>query len=382
MRALMQRLSALDADAENAVRIITLFDKLVQQRSGLTGLVRSAAVFSECAVGATDAIGRVAARAGSDGSPLDGTKPATATTHPVDGGGQVWLERSGPSLPLDDIVLERFAAAVAIIRERQLAALPRLGDPALVELLISEASGEPERARAIHLIGLTPATRVRVLAVEGSADDVLPHSADVLGHAPVQGLHALVVLGGDLPDAMLARCARVGVGPLARADEAWQSWHGARLAVRFTADGEPDQHGRRGLHVIHWDDLGGLAALAEHVPTDTISQIPDVVALDRLAAERTGMVTILALQVACQTESLRRAATALHMHHSSVAARLARAEEALGFSIRTAIGRNRLMIALVLRHLRDNDHAQPPVGMTRSNYRSSPAAGETTPRGR
>jgi len=43
------------------------------------------------------------------------------------------------------------------------------------------------------------------------------------------------------------------------------------------------------------------------------------------------------------------------MHHSSVAARLARAEQVLGFPVRTAPGRNRLLLALALRHLRDAD---------------------------
>lgn len=357
MRALMQRLSALDADAENAVRIIALFDRMVQQRIGLAALVRSAALFSECTVGATDPAGRVAARASADGRPLDATKPATATSYPVDGGGEVWLERSGQPLLLDDIVLERFAAAVAITRDRQLAALPRLGDPALVELMISGTSGEPERARAIHLIGLTPAARVQVLAVAGDASELLHHCPHLLGHAPVQDLHALVILGEQLPGGLAGRGTRVGVGPLARADEAWRSWHGARLAVRFTVDGPAhERHGPPQAHVVHWGDLGGLAALAEYVPTDAIAQIPDVTALDRLAAERTGAVTLVTLQAFCRTESLRLAATALHMHHSSVAARLTRAEDVLGFPIRTATGRSRLMLALALRHLRDTDH--------------------------
>ena len=354
MRALMQRLSALDADAENAVRIITLFDRMVQQRTGLAALVRSAAVFSECTVGATDPSGRVAARADADGRPLEHAKPATATSHPVDGGGEVWLERTAPALPLDDIVLERFAAAVAITRDRQLATLPRLGDPALVELLISGTSGEPERARAIHLIGLAPATRVRVLAVAGDTTGFLSRCQGLLGHAPVQDLYALVLLGADLPASVTG--TRVGVGPLVRADEAWRSWHGARIAVRFTADAPAlDPRGPHEPHVVRWDELGGLAALAEYVPTDAIAQIPDVGALDRLAAERTGAVTIAALQAVCRTESLRLAATALHMHHSSVAARLARAEQVLGFPVRTAPGRSRLLLALALRHLRDAD---------------------------
>lgn len=51
--------------------------------------------------------------------------------------------------------------------------------------------------------------------------------------------------------------------------------------------------------------------------------------------------------------SIRQAAARLHMHHSSVAARLARAQAALGFPLDTAAGRLRLATALVLAHLRD-----------------------------
>jgi DNA-binding PucR family transcriptional regulator len=42
----------------------------------------------------------------------------------------------------------------------------------------------------------------------------------------------------------------------------------------------------------------------------------------------------------------------MHLHHSSVVARLERAEEELGFSVRSPNGRTRLAFALTLRHLR------------------------------
>jgi hypothetical protein len=115
-------------------------------------------------------------------------------------------------------------------------------------------------------------TRVRVLAVAADTAGFLSRCPGLLGHAPVQDLYALVLLGADLPGSVT-----------------------------------------------------------------------------------TGAVTIAALQAVCRTESLRLAATALHMHHSSVAARLARAEQVLGFPVRTAPGRSRLLLALALRHLRDAD---------------------------
>ncbi|MFC6081314.1 hypothetical protein [Sphaerisporangium aureirubrum] len=47
--------------------------------------------------------------------------------------------------------------------------LPSLGDPALVELVLSGSAGEAERSRALHLLGLRLTAPVRVLAVKGTS---------------------------------------------------------------------------------------------------------------------------------------------------------------------------------------------------------------------
>ena len=106
--------------------------------------------------------------------------------------------------------------------------------------------------------------------------------------------------------------------------------------------------------MVDWDDLGGYLALAEHVPPEAIAEIPDVRALDRLVGSRGGRLIVATLHAVCTTDSIRHAGSALQLHHSSVAARLDRAEEELGFSVRTAAGRTRLALALTLRHLRDH----------------------------
>jgi hypothetical protein len=139
------------------------------------------------------------------------------------------------------------------------------------------------------------------------------------------------------------------------ADEAWRSWREARLALRFAEDAAlctgPWLHGGP---LVRWDDLGGYAALADHVSPEAISDVPDVRALDRLAAGRGGRLIIGTLHAVCMTDSIRTAGAAMHLHHSSVGARLQRAEEELGFCARTAAGRGRLALALTLRHLRDH----------------------------
>jgi hypothetical protein len=355
MRTLLLRLSALDAEAEGAVRVIAVFDALVSQHAGVGRLARVTAQLAECPVGVGEPAGGVLLRCAPDGRRLTGDRPPSASVYPIDGGGEVWLERPGPALALDDIVGERFAAAVAIVRELQAPPGPRLGDPALVELAISHSAEAPERSRALHLMGLSPATRVRVLAVAGDVAKALASCADLIGQAPIEDLYAALVLGDGTPTPSAGPGIRVGIGPQARADEAWRSWDAARLAVRFADDTAlTDGPWLHGGAVVDWDDLGGYPALAEHVPPTVIAGIPDVRALDRLAGTRGGHLIIATLHAVCMTDSIRHAGNALHLHHSSVAARLDRAEEELGFSARTASGRTRLALALTLRHLRDH----------------------------
>jgi PucR C-terminal helix-turn-helix domain len=358
MRALLQRLSGLDDVAESAVRIIELFDKLAQQRLSVHELVGSAAMFSECSVGVANAGGEVIVRVTSDGRPLEPYRPDSAVTHPVDGGGEVWLEREGPPPALDGLVLERFATAVAISRKRERAAAPGAGRASLVEVMIRRAADDGDRNRAIQLFGLVPESPIRVLAVAPCTAEIPSGCPRPLGKAVAEQLLALVVHGDENLRSCMREAtagARIGVGPSVPAAEAWRSWHAARLAVRFADDGNgPAASGSPpDTSVVFWDDLGGLTALAEYVPPDAVSEIPDVAALDRLAAERTGTVMLAALRALCETESIRVAARALHMHHSSVGQRLDHAEQVLGFSVRTALGRNRLAIALALRRLRE-----------------------------
>ncbi|HEY1778203.1 MAG TPA: helix-turn-helix domain-containing protein [Solirubrobacteraceae bacterium] len=358
MRALLQRLSGLDDVAESAVRIIELFDKLAQERLSLADLVRSAALFSECPIGVSDPDGTVVLRISVDGQRLELQRPETAVGQPVDGGGDVWLERDGPPLALDELVLERFATAVALARKRE-AVQPRAGDPALVELMLSPDTDEADRMRAIQLFGLVPTSPIRALVVAGRATEVLGRCARPLGKSPIGDVLAVIVFGDeDLRVRLkhLAAGVRVGVGPRVPAGEAWRSWQAARLAARLADGASRTGAGcsERDPGVVFWDDLGGLATVAEYVPTEAISQIPDVIALDQLASERTGTVTLDALRALCEAESIRLAARTMHMHHSSMGQRLDHAEQTLGFSVRPAPGRHRLALAMALRRLRDN----------------------------
>jgi hypothetical protein len=336
MKGLLLRLSALDSDAASAVRVISFFDHLLAQHSGLDRLVASTAQLAECPAGLNVPDTGVWLHVDADGALL-ATAPSPARSRALDGGGQVWLERRGSALPLDEIVLERFAIAADVLLRETMGRLSGLDDPALVELVVSESAGDAERSRALHLLGFSPLTSLRVLAVQ---DGPLPTPPGP--QAAVGALHAVLVVG----EAAISTDHSVGVGPLLPAARAPQSWRAAAMAVRFAVPGV--------INVVEWDQLGGLGMVAQKLQPADFDGVADVAALDRLAAEPGGSDTLDVLTAVCATDSMRKAAVLVHRHHSSVAARLTRAETVLGFKAHTPAGRFRLTLALVLRTLRDS----------------------------
>jgi hypothetical protein len=367
VKGLLLRLSALDADAESAVRVIAFFDRLVAQRPTLDAVLKATAALAECPVGVDDPGRGVVVRA----APPDwvGGGRLTRATRRLDGGPEragaeaavVWLDRRGAPLPLDEILLERFAIAAAVAVAY--APLPVLGDPALLELVLDEHAGEIERARALHLLGIVATTPVQAVAV-AAADPAaaargLEGAARHFGAAIGTGYAVLLLDGGVPADFRPDPGVRMGAGEVCPASAAARSWHTARIALRFaSADGHPGSHDRdadvlAAPALVRWERLGVLALLAEHIPAEAAARHPDVAVIDALARERGGADTLATLQAVAAAGSIRQAATRLHMHHSSVAARLSRAQSALGFPLDTAAGRLRLATALVLAHLRD-----------------------------
>jgi sugar diacid utilization regulator len=133
-----------------------------------------------------------------------------------------------------------------------------------------------------------------------------------------------------------APVVRVGVGRPVPGLQARTSWTQAKLALRFaTADDA----------IIDYAELGSLVLLAE-LPPERLRAQPDVVALDALAA-----TDVAALEAFCRTGSLRKAAALLHLHHSSVADRLAHVEKRLGWRLDEPGDRFRARFALLARRL-------------------------------
>ncbi|MEU0641672.1 helix-turn-helix domain-containing protein [Streptomyces umbrinus] len=354
MKGLLLRLSALDADAAAALRVIAHFEALLGAgRLDTESLVRSTAGLAECPAG-LEVGGRVV-RFGSAGTVPAGPVGTVSGSAEFAPGGRVWLERAGAPGPFDELVLEWMAIAAGVVHgsREQDSAPHQVADPALVERVLSEREAVEDRARALRLLGLVPEQPLRVIAVAGAS------SVAVLGRRELRpGVRVAAV--GPLAVALVPGAAsaadelraflreqgteggvRIGVGGSAPALDAGVSWAQARLALRFAVDvaGLPDEA------VVDHDTLGPVALLAD-IPVDRLRAQPDVRALAELAEGKGGPAALAALTAFLRTGSLRHAATDLHLHHSSVAARLAVVETALGYRLSDPQDRFRAQLAL------------------------------------
>ncbi|BCY10670.1 helix-turn-helix domain-containing protein [Actinoplanes sp. L3-i22] len=361
MRDLAARLTALDPDAGAALQVIAYFDRLTEARAGLQSIVRGAAVLAGCPARLADEHRRIHLRVHPDGTnaaaPIPtaeqpGRAPSAAADQPgpaptsatveqprppsdsaagqvdeawmsvvVADGALLWLERAGPPGPVDAMILERAAGAARTVLDRT-RHHPPPADPALLELLLDPDAAEPSRLKAAARLGLKPDAEVRAVA--------LPD-----GRARLQSTAT------PPPDATM----RAGIGPAGPIAALPSSYAAARVALRFTAEGTEQDPGPR---VVHADHLGGLALLA--AATDPGGDpIPDVQALHRTAA--TAPWALATLDAVAESPSLRTAAGALRVHHSTLQERLSPFDHLLGWDFRTPQGRLRLQLALALHRL-------------------------------
>lgn len=354
MEALATRLSNLDSHVEGAIRVVMFYDTLMRRRVDLPALARASAGLAECVAGIRlHSTGRVI-RMSPCGTEATG-EAAVSSRSPIlldeEEIGEVWLERAVAG-PLDEVVLDRLAIAVAAVVERYGPARTTMADPALVELVVSAGSDEAGRARALRLLGFAPGQTLHVAAVSSDlaldrvAAAVCPghlvKAAPLVGAAagpphPATGAPAVGAVVGQPYPATGAQAAGAAVGSPHLATSApspgvgallatrlgdfppgvragvgsdphpARAWSEARTALRFTTTRTP---------VVHHTDLGALSLLAQ-VPPDALRTNPDVTAVATLSAE-----DLDTLDAYCATGSLRRAADLLHLHHSSVSRRL------------------------------------------------------------
>lgn len=357
VKGLMLRLSALDADATTALRVIAHFEALLGTSFDAAVLVRSTAGLAECPAGLETADGRTV-RFAPDGGELPAVPGAVSESTRLTPAGRVWLERPGEPGPLDELVVEWMAIAAQVLLGRPQSASqqqpppqPHVADPALAELVLSAREAVEDRARALRLLGLAPDRPLRVLvaSIAGPVTVALVRDSGLAAIATVrvtalgeygvalvqrhEGTASIPSPPPDLRDAVLPPGLRIGIGGGVAALDAGTSWAQARVALRFTSDLAHEA-------VVAHDDLGTVALLAD-IPVDRLRAQPDVQALGGLTGE-----SLAALAAFCRTGSLRQAAAELHLHHSSVAGRLAHVEKALGRPLTGPEDRFRAQLAL------------------------------------
>lgn len=354
MRELLGRLSALDPDAENAVRVIDFFDALVAAHSGLDGLIRGAAVLAGVPAGLDEADRHIRLRIGPDGQRLDPVplRDTWAMTSLGDSGtARVWIERTSGLSGSDAMILERLSAGVQLVLDRT-RTKSAFRDPALVEVLLDGNATDAVRRDAARKLGMPDQMKARVVATlpigaeveESGAVDWLP-SALLRWHTRMGRVGASIVpvtrdWTGDA-DTLV----RAGIGPVTGLTGLPKAWQAAFDVLRLTAAGTLEDPGPRQLR---HDTIGGLALLPRLTDRE-IAEIDDVRALE--SAERLGPWTFTVLEAITSHKSLRQAASSLHMHHSTLSERLRQLELELGYSFDAPEGRGRLYIALALRRL-------------------------------
>ncbi|MEV7872610.1 helix-turn-helix domain-containing protein [Streptomyces sp. NPDC088124] len=353
MKELAGRLAALDPDAGAALQVIAYFDRLVEGRAGLEALVRGAAVLSGCPARLVDEERGVRIRVGADGVRLDGGAPPGPhwMSAPLEPGGvpAVWLELAGPPGPgeVHSMVVERLTAAARVVLDRTRGRAPVQGpggDPASVEVLLDASAPAHARRRAAGRLGLGNTALARAVAAAGAppaVEAVTGPEARPAGACRASGAPRLS--GAGRPAAAGGR--RAGIGPAVPVLGLPASWAAARVALRFTAEGDERDPGPR---TVYADDLGSLVLLAGAVGAGA-EPVPDVRALERAVAAAPWAA--LTLHTVAFAPSLRAAATELTVHHSTLQDRLAQAEQWLGWPVRDPYGRLRLQLALLARRL-------------------------------
>ena len=326
MQDLLGRLTALDPDASETLKVVTYFDALVARSVGVESMLRGAAVLSGATVGQRD--GRQIVRVRADGVRIDPVEPSHAWPVRESGPDAVaWIERDGDPHTNDAMILERLSLALGIIRARR-----SVGPESAVELAISSYAGADERAAALPRLRLV-SEALRLVASPPDPAPLPQHPSAVVatrhGLTRATILDAAIDAGDAWPD---TAGLRLGVGIAGPGDRLPSSWSSALVAVRLTSPVEP---------VVDAAELGAMLLVAESADAGALH--PDAAALGRLDERSRELLDAVA-----EEQSVRAAAVRLGRHHSSVQERLTALVDTLGYDPRTSRGHARYVLARML----------------------------------
>ncbi|MGA0566714.1 hypothetical protein ACO2Q7_05235 [Rathayibacter sp. KR2-224] len=325
MKELVGRITALDPEASETLKVVSYFDTLIAKDVGRESLLRGAAAMAGAPVGYRDRARTT--RIAPTGQPLAGPQtslgqaswPTTAVTSDA----VVWIEREGAPHANDAMVLERVSIALAITAARR--ARDSTGS---VELALSEHATDEERGLALTRLHLDSKPRLRAVAL--LPDGPAPHGAPSATVFTSRGLaRAAVIPEGAAP----VVSGPMGIGTTVERHALPESWSAALIALRLTDEAN---------QVVDADALGGLLILAEGADRQT-SLHPDAIVLSGLDQS-----SLTLLDAIAGSDSIRSAAVRLGRHHSTVQERASALAGVLGYDPRTREGRIRYDIARIL----------------------------------
>ena len=136
----------------------------------------------------------------------------------------------------------------------------------------------------------------------------------------------------------------VGIGSGGNVFGASTSWHEALRALRFASS---TGYGRR---AVAYERLSSLELLAD-LPMDRVRRNRDVARINEIASSPTGALEVQTMEAFFVFGSLRRTAAELHVHHSTVAARLAHVQAQMGWDLDDPMDRFLATLVLMVRRI-------------------------------
>lgn len=341
MQELLGRLRALDPEASEGLRVIACFDELMAGGVAAHGLLSAAAALAGTATGMRR--GGVTVRVDPRGETLAGAAPADCATAEVTSGAVAWIERD-PRHPRanDALILERLALA---LRLRLDPSLDRVAVQRDLATAVDPARPQAERMDAASRLRLTSGVSYRVTVAPLFATwRRHPEGPEDVVSTPFGPVHVAVILADAEVDG-----APLGVGGIATIDDLPRSFRTALIALRL--------HDDRAAAPVRADDLGGLAELLADLPEHELAD-RDAAGMSAIMEHSWGPATVDAL---VRTSTVREAARAAGIHHSTMTTRVETAQGVLGFDPLGGLGRTRLGIAFLRWRLRNSHVLELPA---------------------
>lgn len=329
MRELFGQLISLDPATSDALTAIEYFDRLVDAHVGVSMLLKESALLSRSLVGFEGGTRRRSfLPSGIEAAGV--VRPSEARTVSVGDLGLAWMVTTEQSSPVADVVLDRLAISLRITESR----VDESGAArSAIDILLSEPLPDERptiRSAAAGRLRLEPGGSFRVLALplEAAPPAGWPHG---IMDSPWGPARAVIARSGA------SWAGPGGIGTLATVDGLPQSWRHAVIALRLS-DGEAP---------FDAAELGALLLALQPEQSDILRKAE----IDLVERALASSWTLPELVAVAEGASLRSIAAVSHRHHSTIEERLQRLPELLSFDPRTALGRTRLMLAILLRRL-------------------------------